>query len=863
MSGARALAVRALLLIALALFGAERWGALVAPAAAGAMLLALAAAFLAALGLRAAWRPRPGWPRGVRPAAAVLLGLGLLALDARAAGVPWRLLAPERWDGLARGVAQGLGGLPEATSPYDGVDAWVRRMILLGGALGLAAGGLLGLRPGASTLGRRAAATLPLLALATVPAVILRTGGGVGEGLGLFALLAGVLWLERMRRADAPRALALLGLAALGGALAAPTLGARRPLIAPEGVARSLSTASGERFDWEHSYGPIDWPRDGREVLRVRAKVPVYLKAKNLETFDGLKWTSASVPVTADTGGEESRRAARGEPRSWRQSMAVVVRGLRTREVLGAGTTLGVSRAPHPLRPGPTPGTWRSDPELGPGDSYAVDVYAPRPRAAELAAAGSIYPAWSAAYRVLRLLPSGPRGPRRAGAGEIGFPAFGQPGEPLNFGGSTHSLGSVAPGAGPVLRSPYARAYALARRLAAGSRTPYDYVRRVQFYLAHGFTYSETPPAHLLPLESFLFEDRRGYCQQFSGAMALLLRMGGVPARVSAGFTPGEPTGGAGERVVRDYDAHSWVEAWFPRLGWVTFDPTPSAAPALSAHARIGRLPGVGQSPNAAPRRLPEPRSGAAPAAPRSGHASSSWIPVGIGTGGGALLIGLLWTRRRRRGRDFTQHALGELERALRRTGRAPAPATTLTSSRSASGARPRPPPTCARSERRATATRTRLPRRPSDARSATSSPAASARAGGSVRCGRCRPAPAGTRSDGIAPYTEGHVRGRLRALPAGHRAARGRRLASGRDPALPGPRPRSREDLDPRGAGSRPVSRRPPRAGRRGVLRRGRACAYERLRAVLPRALPAAPRPPPGGAPSARAGLLPAPRAA
>ncbi len=678
MSGARALAVRALLLIALALFGAERWGALVAPAAGGAMLLALAAALLAALGLRAVWRPRPGWPRGVRPAAAVLLGLGLLALDARAAGVPWRLLAPERWDGLARGVAQGLGGLPEATSPYDGVDAWVRRMILLGGALGLAAGGLLGLGPGASTLGRRATATLPLLALATVPAVILRAGGGVGEGLGLFALLAGVLWLERMRRADAPRALALLGLAALGGALAAPTLGARRPLIAPEGVARSLSTASGDRFDWEHSYGPIDWPRDGREVLRVRAKVPVYLKAKNLETFDGQKWTSASVPVTADAGGEESRRAARGEPRSWRQSMAVVVRDLRTREVLGAGTTLGVSRAPHPLLPGPTPGTWRSDPELGPGDSYAVDVYAPRPRAAELAAAGSIYPAWSAAYRVLRLLPSGPRGPRRAGVGEIGFPAFGQPGEPLNFGGSTHSLGSVAPGAGPVLRSPYARAYALARRLAAGSRTPYDYVRRVQRYLAHGFTYSETPPAHLLPLESFLFEDRRGYCQQFSGAMALLLRMGGVPARVSAGFTPGEPTGGAGERVVRDYDAHSWVEAWFPRLGWVTFDPTPSAAPALSAHARIGRLPGVGQSPNAAPRRLPEPRSGAAPAAPRSGRASSSWIPVGIATGGAALLIGLLWARRRRRGRDFAQHALGELERALRRTGRAPAPATTL-----------------------------------------------------------------------------------------------------------------------------------------------------------------------------------------
>ena len=69
--------------------------------------------------------------------------------------------------------------------------------------------------------------------------------------------------------------------------------------------------------------------------------------------------------------------------------------------------------------------------------------------------------------------------------------------------------------------------------------------------------------------------------------MALLLRMGGVPARVATGFSPG----GYSERkqawIVRDTDAHSWVEVWFDDYGWVTLDPTPSATPARSQIAAI------------------------------------------------------------------------------------------------------------------------------------------------------------------------------------------------------------------------------------------------------------------------------------
>ncbi len=141
-------------------------------------------------------------------------------------------------------------------------------------------------------------------------------------------------------------------------------------------------------------------------------------------------------------------------------------------------------------------------------------------------------------------------------------------------------------------KSPYAGTWRLAKRLMRQSRTPYDYVTNVDRYLHDGFSYDETPdpvsPGRAT-LDGFLLETKSGYCQHFSGAMALLLRMGGVPARVVTGFSPG----GYSERkhawIVRDTDAHSWVEAWFDGLGWVTFDPTPSATPARSQIAALER----------------------------------------------------------------------------------------------------------------------------------------------------------------------------------------------------------------------------------------------------------------------------------
>jgi hypothetical protein len=92
-----------------------------------------------------------------------------------------------------------------------------------------------------------------------------------------------------------------------------------------------------------------------------------------------------------------------------------------------------------------------------------------------------------------------------------------------------------------------------------------------------GFTYTQRPPPTRpnLELVDFATRTKQGYCQHFAGAMALMLRYLGVPARVAAGFTSGTYDGGTGTWTVTDHDAHAWVEVWFRGYGWMPFDPTP------------------------------------------------------------------------------------------------------------------------------------------------------------------------------------------------------------------------------------------------------------------------------------------------
>jgi len=119
----------------------------------------------------------------------------------------------------------------------------------------------------------------------------------------------------------------------------------------------------------------------------------------------------------------------------------------------------------------------------------------------------------------------------------------------------------------------------LARNLAEGTTNPYDAVLRMNEYLKKTYPYDlSIPPQQkeMDAVEYFLFEQRRGYCEQFSSSLAVMARSLGIPARVATGYAPGEYNPFTGLYEVRASDAHAWVEVYFPGYGWSTFDPTPS-----------------------------------------------------------------------------------------------------------------------------------------------------------------------------------------------------------------------------------------------------------------------------------------------
>jgi protein-glutamine gamma-glutamyltransferase len=117
----------------------------------------------------------------------------------------------------------------------------------------------------------------------------------------------------------------------------------------------------------------------------------------------------------------------------------------------------------------------------------------------------------------------------------------------------------------------------LAKQITARDRTPYDKVQSIEGYLRSnfGYTLDLTGAPTSDPLAYFLFQKRAGHCEYFAAAMAVMLRTLGIPSRYINGFQTGEYNDVAGDLVVRASDAHSWVEAYFPGFGWLTFDPTP------------------------------------------------------------------------------------------------------------------------------------------------------------------------------------------------------------------------------------------------------------------------------------------------
>jgi transglutaminase-like putative cysteine protease len=114
----------------------------------------------------------------------------------------------------------------------------------------------------------------------------------------------------------------------------------------------------------------------------------------------------------------------------------------------------------------------------------------------------------------------------------------------------------------------------------AGATTPYDQAKAIEsWFIEKGrFTYTLKPPtapAGVRPLDYFLFDSKKGFCQDFSTAMNVMLRTLGIPSRQMSGFSAGVVDDKTHQRFVNAIEAHSWVEVFFPGYGWIPFEPTP------------------------------------------------------------------------------------------------------------------------------------------------------------------------------------------------------------------------------------------------------------------------------------------------
>ena len=652
---------------ALGLYGILRWATMLSPAPTWRLLGLLGLC----LALAAAGALRPVLGRGVVAIAAILSVLAMFALS----GVPLAWVVHLRIAVTASWIEGGVSALPGVNVPYSGINDWVRVVVLLGaGLLLLDTGFMLAFVPGGLGDLRRAGAALPLIALAVIPATLVRPQLPYLQGVILFALLALLMWGERVRRDDLAAVLTLGAIVGAAGMILAPRLDQHQPWVDPHALANSFSPTHVDSFDWSQRYGPLNWPRTGHEVLDVQAAHSDYWKAEDLDAFDGYGWVSDNVEQASLPAADPAALAR------WTQTIQVTIKAMTTTDVIAAGYAYQPTHLPGLALSGVGAGTWLSTTQLGPGASYSVRVYTPAPTAHQLSTAydgalGSPAFPWPALAGYLTLSLPQPTSSQLPPQSVLLAP-YGSRAPPQNLSDVT----SVS-GPGAIADSPYARVYALARRLARGARTPYAYALRVERYLsgANNFTYNENPPLSTYPLESFLLTSHVGYCQQFAGAMALLLRFGGVPARVAAGFASGTYSSASRQWVVTDIDAHAWVEAWFPHYGWVRFDPTPGAAP-----ARGGRLApiataaggGKGASTQQAPRRTIGTTTPTAHSTKASGGGPSAVLIGVLAVLVVALVMGLIATRGV--AEPSGEQLLMELERALARSGRPVSSGVTL-----------------------------------------------------------------------------------------------------------------------------------------------------------------------------------------
>ena len=668
---------------ALAAFASHHWFLLVEDSAAWRWIacVAIGAAGAGALLLLRSRKP-PVAAIGTVAALVIMLAGGLLAV-----GVPLSSLVPGGWGDLEAQLAGGLEGVSQIDTPYDGADPWTQIGILAAVPLAVSLAMLAAFWPAGEGHAGRAIGLGFLLLLYGGSVTWESPSSELARGALLFVFVAAVLWLPRLRRSHAVAAVATALLAVAVAFPLASRVDASDPLISYTDW-RIFGAEQRITFNWSHTYGDLDWPQEGTEVFVATSDTPLYWKTYVLDEFDGNAWSRASdgfgeVAPEYELAGA-SPELVEAHP-GWVRSFEVEFTGLRSRLAVTSGTIPAVSGLDIGDASGD--GTATADAfEIPAGTTYSVQAYVPDPTPRQLRRARGAHPAGAERYTSLLI-------PQHLSAAEklIGRPAAG--GYAVTAPTGVHRspsekgvVGGEEPIESVVRRTPYERVLRLTRRVVGGARTDYAAVTRIQRFLISEYSYDQDVPRSPDPLPAFLLEERAGYCQQFSGAMALMLRMIGIPARVASGFAPGTSQG-EDSYSVSDTDAHSWVEVLYPGIGWVTVDPTPGEAPAQRSVSAPGSVSGTTardlELGLAFANGAEPPRGLRSQGLARSGDAvgdESSPVPLLAFLVAVATATGVVVRRRRRlRSPEGAQLQLRELCEALRATGHETSPGATLT----------------------------------------------------------------------------------------------------------------------------------------------------------------------------------------
>jgi transglutaminase-like putative cysteine protease len=398
-----------------------------------------------------------------------------------------------------------------------------------------------------------------LVAGAAWPATLLPGPNPISRGsvilAAALAILAGLSSTVRLQRAAVAAALVIAGAAAVAG-VPAVAKGAFLswekwdPYTKPD-VPVSVG------YVWDTNYLALTWPKQRTTVFTVEA-LPVsrYWRATTLDMFNGGSWlqfphTAQYDPIDDPLAPDRARNPAN------QLEARVTVKALDDQHLIGASVPIRFDADVGSVLYQET-GTAMVPHGIPRNTKYTAWSFTARPTLGALARSRPVYGPLLEPYLVV----------------ESRYQSSPMP--PFTKSGREAELAAIF-AEDPTLDT-YRPLYEAARRVVGNTTSPYAAAVAIEnwFRTTGGFTYDQTPPAPgKAPLVDFVTRTHRGYCQHFAGAMALMLRYLGIPARVAAGFTSGKYDGAGHRWIVTDHDAHTWVEVWFRGYGWLPFDPTP------------------------------------------------------------------------------------------------------------------------------------------------------------------------------------------------------------------------------------------------------------------------------------------------